>query len=87
MEGLVFLAPFIPFLTMLPPCIAAVWIAHRWFKTRGASAEVRAELAALREEVATLRHAQAETQERLDFAERVLSQLREAPRELPRGSP
>jgi hypothetical protein len=86
MEGLVFLSPFIPFLTMLPPCLAAVWIANRWLKTRGASAQVRGEIAALRDEVAALRQTQAEMQERLDFAERMLSQLRETRRELPRGS-
>ena len=72
---------------MLPPSLAAVWIAHRWLKSRGAGAEVRAEVAALREEVAALRQTQAETQERLDFAERMLSQLRETRRGLPEGSP
>ncbi len=75
---------FIPFLAMLPPSLAAVWIASRWFKARGTGTEVRAEIAALRDEVGALRHAQAEAQERLDFAERMLAQLRERP-ELPRG--
>ena len=86
MESLVFLAPFIPFLAMLPPSFAAVWIANRWLKTRGASAEVRAEIAALRDELAALRQVQADAQERLDFAERVLAQLREVRRELPKGT-
>jgi hypothetical protein len=86
MEFIVFLAPFIPFFAMLPPSLAAVWIANRWLKSRGAGAEGRAEVAALREEVATLRQAQAETLERLDFAERMLSQLRETRRELPNAS-
>ena len=85
MEGLVFLAPFIPFLAMLPPSLAAVWIANRWLKSRGASTELRAEVAALRDEVAALRQIQAEAQERLDFADRLLSQLREGRRELPKG--
>ena len=79
MESLVFLSPFIPFLAMLPPSLAAVWIAHRWLNARGAGGEVREELAALRQ-------AQAELQERLDFAERMLSQLREDRRELPKPS-
>jgi hypothetical protein len=87
MENLIFLAPFIPFLAMLPPSLAAIWIANRWLKTRGTSAELRAELTALREEVGTLRQVQAEAQERLDFTERILAQLREGRRELPKGAP
>jgi len=87
MENLIFLAPFIPFLAMLPPSIAAIWIANRWLKTRGTSAQFEAELKSLREEVDTLRHAEADSQERLDFAERLLAQLREARRELPKGTP
>jgi hypothetical protein len=86
MESLFFLSPFIPFLAMLPPSFAAIWIANRWLKTRGTSAELRAEVSALREEMAGLRQIQADTQERLDFAERMLSQLREGRRELPKGS-
>ncbi|MFI5209466.1 MAG: hypothetical protein ACHQ2E_03385 [Gemmatimonadales bacterium] len=53
--------------------------------TRATSAELLAELVALREEVGTLRQGQAETQERLDFAERLFAQLREGHRDLPRG--
>ena len=80
------LAPFIPFLAMIPPSLAAMWIASRWLKSRGTTAEIRAELAALREEVAELRQAHVDSQERLDFAERLLSQIREN-RELPRAKP
>jgi hypothetical protein len=86
MENLVFLAPFIPFLAMLPPSLAAVWIASRWLKTRGTSAELHAELKTLRDEVAALRQMQAESQERLDFAERMLTQVREGRRDLPKGA-
>ena len=70
---------------MLPPSLAAMWIASRWLKTRGGGSELRAEIAALRDEVAALRQAQADVQERLDFSERMLSQLREARRELPKA--
>jgi uncharacterized protein YlxW (UPF0749 family) len=80
------LAPFIPFLAMIPPSLAAIWIASRWLKTRGTSAELRAEMAALREEVAELRQAQVDMQERVDFTERMLSQVRELQHELPKGS-
>jgi hypothetical protein len=86
MEHLVFLSPFIPFLAMLPPSLAAVWIASRWLKTCGTSAAVRAELTALRDEIEALRHLQGEAQERLDFAERMLARLREGRRELPQGT-
>ena len=86
MENLVFLAPFIPFLAMLPPSLAAIWIANRWLKTRGTSEELRAELATLREELTAMRHVQTESQERLDFAERMLAQIREGRRELPKDA-
>ena len=79
------LAPFIPFLAMIPPSLAAMWIASRFFKTRGMSAELRAEMTELREEVAELRQVQVDMQERVDFSERMLSQLRESKRELPKG--
>jgi hypothetical protein len=85
MENLIFLAPFIPFLAMLPPSLAAVWIANRWLRTRGTSAEIQAELKALHEEVVALRQLHAESQERLDFAERMLAQVREGRRDLPKG--
>ena len=75
------LVPFIPVLALIPPSIAAMWIASRWLKSKGTAAE----LAALREEVAELRQAQIDMQERVDFSERMLSQLRET-RALPKGS-
>lgn len=67
---------------MIPPSAAAVWIARMWLKSRGTSAD----LVALREEIAEMRQIQADMQERVDFTERMLSQVREAQRELPRGS-
>jgi len=81
-----YIAPFIPFLAMVPPSLAAMWIASQWFKSRRGSAELRVEIVTLRDEVAALRQAQAEAQERLDFQERMLSQLREARRDLPKAS-
>lgn len=86
MPLIAYLAPFIPFIAMLPPSIAAMWIASRWLKSRSGGAAMQAELAALRDEVAALRQAQADTLERLDFSERMLAQLREARRELPKAS-
>jgi len=68
------LTPFIPLLAMIPPSLAAMWIASRWLKSKGATAEI----VALREEIAELRQAQIDMQERVDFSERMLKQLREA---------
>lgn len=76
------LAPFIPFLAMIPPSLAAMWIASRWLKSKGSSGEV----AALREELAELRQTQVDMQERVDFTERMLSQVREAQRAFPKES-
>ena len=84
MPFITIIAPFIPFLAMIPPSLAAMWIASRWLKARRGGTEVQAEVAALRDEVAVLRQAQGEMQERLDFSERLLAQLREARRDLPR---
>jgi len=86
MPFIVYIAPFIPFLAMLPPSIAAVWIASRWLKSRAGGTAMQAELAALHDEVAALRQAQADTLERLDFSERMLTQLREARGGLPKAS-
>jgi hypothetical protein len=72
------LAPFIPFLAMIPPSLAAMWIASRWLKSKGTNAEI----AALREEIAELRQMQIDMQERVDFSERMLGQVREAKRDL-----
>ena len=55
------------------PSLAAVWTASRWLKTRGTTAALRNELAALREELAALRQPQVDSQERLDFAERLIA--------------
>ena len=86
MPAFAFLGAFIPFLALVPPSLAAMWIANRWIKARAGGTEAQAELTALREEVAALRQAHVEALERLGFAERMLSQLREARAGLPKGS-
>jgi len=55
MPFIAYIAPFIPFIAMLPPSIAAMWVASRWLKSRSGGSEVRTELAALHDEVAALR--------------------------------
>ena len=72
-----FLIPLMPLFGALPIAVAAVLIARIWSRRRDApldgleaqNQELRAELGAMRDEL-------RETQERLDFAERVLAQQR-----------
>lgn len=78
-----YLIPLMPLFGTLPFAIAAVWIARLILKSREGGRELRAELEAMREELGTLRQTQAELQERLDFTERMLSQVREARHDLP----
>jgi predicted nucleic acid-binding Zn-ribbon protein len=59
-------------------------LAHRIRGGADVGAEVRVELADLREEVTALRQELSDTQERLDFNERMLAQAR-ALDQLPRG--
>jgi hypothetical protein len=84
MPWIAYIGPFVPFIAMLPPAVAAMWIASRWLKSREGGSQVRAELTALREELTALKEGQAELLERLDFSERVISQLKEGRRELPK---
>ena len=69
------LIPLMPFLGALPLAVAAVVIAKLWQRRRDAPvAELEAQNQEMREELATLRRELTEAQERLDFAERVLTQ-------------
>ena len=69
--------PLMPFLGALPLAVAAVVIAKLWQRRRDAPvAELVAHNQEMREELATLRRELTEAQERLDFAERVLTQQR-----------
>lgn len=85
MPWFAFLGPLVPFLALLPPSVAAIIIGTRWIKSREGGSEIRTELEALQEEVTALRESQTELQERLDFNERLLSQLKEGRRELPKS--
>jgi chromosome segregation ATPase len=81
-----YLKDLIPLLATIPLAVAAIWISNRWSKLRRGDAELQAKIAALRDEVDALRQEQAETHERLDYAERLLGGLREAHSELPKSS-
>jgi hypothetical protein len=79
-------APFIPIVALIPPSLAAMWIANRWLTSRRTNTEIHEELAMLREEVGELRQANADLLERLDLTDRMISQVRDGQRDLPRGS-
>ena len=79
-----YIVMFMPLLATIPPAIAAIWIANRWLRLRRGDVELQAKIAGLREEVDALRQEQAEAQERLDFTERMLTEIRRAHSELPR---
>ena len=74
------LIPFMPFFGALPIAVAAVVIAKLWRRRDAPAAELEAQNQEMREELATLRRELTEAQERLDFAERVLTQQRRTER-------
>ena len=77
------LIPLMPFLATVPIAVAAVVIAKLWQRRRDPPvAELQAQNLEMREELATLRRELTDAQERLDFAERVLTQQRR-PEQLP----
>jgi hypothetical protein len=83
------LIPLMPLFGALPIAVAAVVIARLWYRRRDVPvAELDARNQELRLEVEALRRELQETQERLDFAERVLTEQRRGER-LPeqRGQP
>jgi hypothetical protein len=79
------IAPFIPFSGDAPAFARGDVDCSSLLRPRGADAELRGDLAALHEELQGLRQMQTETQERLDFAERIIRRLRDARPELPRS--
>jgi hypothetical protein len=63
--------------------VGLVKIARYWAGSRAASGvtpQLQARVDAMEQELATLQHDLSETQERLDFAERMLTQAREGKR-------
>jgi hypothetical protein len=72
-----FLVPLMPLFGALPIAVAAVVIARMWHRRRDAPvADLEAQNQEVRVELDAMRHELRETQERLDFAERVLAQHR-----------
>jgi hypothetical protein len=73
-----FLVPLMPLLGSLPIAVAAVLIARMVLRQREARGRAAEQLEQLAMEVETLRAGQSELQERVDFAERLLGQLKDA---------
>lgn len=81
-----YLIPLMPLLGTLPIAVAAVVIAKMWHRRRDMPlADLKAQNQELRAEVSAMRDELRETQERLDFAERVLAQQRRGDALPPRG--
>jgi cell division protein FtsB len=72
-----FLVPLMPLFGTLPFALAAAWIAHRILRHRERFAASQAEMEQLRQEVEALRTGYVDLQERLDFTERMLAQVRD----------
>lgn len=68
------LIPLMPFFGALPIAVAAIVVVKLWRRRDAPVAELEAQNQEMREELATLRRELTEAQERLDFAERVLTQ-------------
>lgn len=76
-----YLVPLMPLFGALPVAAAAVWIAHGILRHRERMAFGNAEIERLREELEALRANHIELQERVDFTERALAQVRGAQRD------
>jgi hypothetical protein len=74
------LVPLMPLFATLPFAVAAVLIANRILRYREDRSDLRERIAQLDEQMEELRAAQLEMGERVDFAERVLGQVREGER-------
>ena len=72
-----FLVPLMPLFATLPLAVGAAWIVHRILRHRERTSASNAQIEELRQEVEALRAGHTELQERLDFTERVLAQVRD----------
>ncbi|MGE0354144.1 MAG: hypothetical protein AB7I33_07340 [Gemmatimonadales bacterium] len=75
-----FLVPLMPLLGTLPIAVAAIVIARMWFRHRESQGRLAQRVDAIEEQLEALRLGQGELQERSEFVERVLQQVREANR-------
>ena len=78
-----FLIPLMPLLGGLPFAAAAVLIARMWFRHRESRGTLAQQVEELEARIEGLRQGQIELQERAEFTERVLGQLKEGQRLAP----
>ena len=78
-----FLIPFMPLLGGLPFAVAAVLIARMWFRHRESRGTLAQQMEELEARFEVLRQGQIELQERAEFAERILGQLKDSNRITP----
>jgi hypothetical protein len=75
-----FLVPLMPLFGSLPIAVAAVVIARLWFRNRQSQGDLAQQVQELQAQVESLRMGQMELQERAEFAERLLNQVKEGQR-------
>ncbi len=78
-----FLVPLMPLLGSLPIAVAAVLVARMWFRHREFRGALSDQVQDLQAQIEVLRLGQVELQERTEFAERLLSQVKEGQRLAP----
>lgn len=78
-----FLVPLMPLMGSLPIAVAAVLIARMWFRHRDLRGDLGQQVQELEARIEALRLGQVELQERAEFAERLLNQVKEGQRLAP----
>jgi len=77
------LVPFMPLLGSVPIAVAVVLVARMWFRHRETGGAVSSRVEELEARVEALRLGQVELQDRAEFAERLLNQVKEGQRLAP----
>ena len=78
-----FLVPLMPLLGGIPIAVAAVLVARMWFRHREVRGDLSQQVQELEAKFEALRLGQVELQERAEFAERLLNQVKEGHRLAP----
>lgn len=78
-----FLVPLMPLFGSLPIAVAAVVIARLWFRHRASQSDLADQVHDLQATVDALRLGQQELQERAEFTERILHQVKDGHRLAP----
>jgi hypothetical protein len=78
-----FLVPFMPLLGSVPLAVAIVLVARMWFRHRELRGDRSQQVQELTAKVEALQLGQLELQDRAEFAERLLNQVKEGQRLAP----